>query len=250
VLCSEDVRNILKNEILKIVKDFALMRQSSINNGFDRKIDGTLVTEADIKISNLIKSKIFLLGGNEKFNFYSEEDIGKFELPIIILDPIDGTKELVEGIPECAVSLAIIKNAKEYDYWLFNPFNSQEFFKGQSPIASPSQSSSLVGAVSRTEWSKGLFGKYLDDPEISVSPIGSIANKLMMLANHQLDFVISFRPKNVWDIAAGTLATWDQGYCFYEGGRKVTSLDSSQYQSPLLWCKEGTYDRLKHHFDR
>jgi myo-inositol-1(or 4)-monophosphatase len=105
----------------------------------------------------------------------------------------------------------------------------------------------LSGMVSRSEYHKGLFSN-LKNKKIHLFPRGSIAFKLGLLASSACDFIVSKNPKNVWDIAAGTILVNQRGYHFFEDGKRVEKLDKERYHGLLLWCKDEHLDELMAEF--
>ncbi len=212
------------------------------------KKDQSLVTEMDLYISDLVK-EIFSQS-HPHLHFFSEEDQQSFQFPMIILDPIDGTKEFARGVPECAISLAIM-NTPEINHhqnfaWIFNPFTGFEI--STTDETNPAQSKNLLecttGLVSRTEWSKGLFN---EGPfkNFELIPRGSIAFKLGLLAGGACDFVLSRQPKNIWDLAAGTLIAYSRELAFWEKGKLVKSLDRIKFKNRLLWAHPAHFSQLE-----
>ncbi len=198
------------------------------------------MTEVDQLISDFVKSSPLAEG----FSFYSEEDHSELVFPALILDPLDGTRDFLEGRPECAVSAAWMKSPSLGDSHfavIFNPFTGLTIDSTLSPPWRPKvQPGPWTGMVSRSEWSKGLY----PTPHAEVYrliPRGSIAFKLGLLCSGACDFVVSMRPKNVWDIAAGTLLARQRGMEFWSAGKKIESLEATHYQSPLIW---GTPDKI------
>lgn len=205
------------------------------------KTPGDPVTVIDISISNDVKE----ISGVHNWHFYSEEEARDWKLPLIIIDPIDGTRELIERRPECAVSIALIKNwdftSSENEGWIFNPFTTETFTNETGKLKNPEDKQ--VGYVSRTETKHGLF-KNIKDTKIEIKDVGSIAYKLGLLASGKIDFVISLRPKNIWDIAAGTILCEKMGLEFYSEGKRVTEITKELYRPPLLWCKPNSFSSL------
>lgn len=174
------------------------------------KIDGSPVTEADIKINDFLKS--YLLETEEQW-LSEETSEKKFNGDLgWIVDPIDGTKEYTQNIPEWAVSIAYVKNKKIIAAGICNPRlsisvigyrskDSTSHFKisGKKP---PHFSPPPTLLVSRSELKRGDWDNFNPAP-LNIVPCGSIANKICMLLAGFCDAVISLRPKNVWDIAAG-----------------------------------------------
>ncbi len=213
----------------------------------DIKDDGSIVTSADIEISSFVSE---LLKGE---HFFSEEEEGSLDFPSYILDPIDGTREFSKGSGECVTSLAFMASSTISDKgswgWLYAPLNGLEIDSNDSFVAvqARDEDSSLLGMVSRTDHAKGLFDdKAFKAPGIRFVERGSIAFKLGLLSVSACDFVFSATPKNIWDIAAGTVILDKKGYKLFNRLGEVRLLDAERVDGPLLWCKEKNYTRLKY----
>lgn len=206
------------------------------------KTPGDPVTIIDITISNTVKE----ISQRENLHFYSEEGPRDWRLPLIIIDPIDGTRELIERRPECAVSVALIRDwdftSSQNEGWIFNPFTAETFTE-ESLNDRPSEEK-LIGYVSRSEWKAGLF-QNISESHIELKPVGSIAYKLALLSRGEIDFVVSLKPKNIWDIAAGTVLCEKLGLEFYSQGKRVTKITNELYHPPLLWCKKEKAEFFK-----
>lgn len=232
-----------KTVILELTKKLEVYwgSKASSNIKIDLKEDKSFITEIDLFVSSLIKEELRCHPSYSDFTFFSEEDFKEYVFPCAILDPIDGTRELIKGRPECAVSLALMKtpdidNSENYA-WLYNPFSGFSLDTSIPFVASLEKSSQkYLSLVSRTEFHKGHYSKYANHPLIDITPRGSIAFKLGLLASGACDFVISLEPKNVWDIAAGTILCAQRGIHFYEDGRRITRLDRQKYEGALIWA--------------
>lgn len=207
------------------------------------KQDGSPVTELDLFLSShveLLMEKHF-----PNVTFYSEEKFSDWSFPLLALDPLDGTKEYIEGRDEWALSIGIFPDENfNGDGWVYNPKTKECFSKAESgPFASKDV---YTGEVSRSEWEKGLFKNILSH-KFKVSPMGSIAYKLGRLSDRKCDFVVSLRPKNIWDIAGGTIICKQAGLKFYSQGKEVTSVQKL-YEPPLIWCHEKLFSELSKTF--
>jgi myo-inositol-1(or 4)-monophosphatase len=205
------------------------------------KADHSIVTEIDHLVSELIKAE-----SNPKDCFYSEEDFDHLTFPAVILDPIDGTIEFAAGKPECALSYAYMKSPRLIDgeAWIYNPFTGFEITsEGEFVTPTTFHQEKRLGLVSKTEWQKGLY-KNIDESAVSISPRGSIAFKLGLLACGACDFIVSKKNKNIWDIAAGSILLEKRGFSFYERGIKLERLDKLEYLAPLIWCREEDFISL------
>ena len=213
------------------------------------KADGTPVTEMDYFISELVKKSF--ADTYPDLHFLSEEDPCTFKFPVLVLDPVDGTRELIRGNPEWAISLAILYSPQLDDprnfAWIFNPASGFEL--GEIAPSHPSSSSTddsshsiLQGLISHTEWP---YIKKDVTPSIQLQPCGSIAFKLGRMSRGECDFVFSKRPKSLWDIAAGSLLARWRGFSFWQGKCKVEKLNQIRWSGPFLWTKPKHYAALE-----
>ncbi|OIQ16751.1 MAG: hypothetical protein BM556_13900 [Bacteriovorax sp. MedPE-SWde] len=214
----------------------------------DVKKDKSFVTEFDLYISDRVK-EIFLKR-HPDFHFYSEEDPESFEFPAIVLDPIDGTREYVKGYGECAVSLAILHSDRVDDPnnfgWIYNPFSGFEISNNlHVPVEQRETVPPTISVmVSRSEWENNLIHHELGR-DIVVTPMGSIAYKLGLLAGGACDVVVSKRDKNVWDIAAGVLICHSRGILSFSDGEPITRLNKKTFKKTFIWGKPREIDRVK-----
>jgi myo-inositol-1(or 4)-monophosphatase len=211
------------------------------------KSDRTLVTEVDHALSDFIKAHPLAAG----LHLHSEEEHTRLAFPGLIVDPLDGTRDFVEGRAECAVSVAWMASAAldgPQSALVYNPFTGFALHTGHPTGWVPKvQTGPWSGLVSRSEWGKGLFDDVVDS-QLLLAPRGSIAFKLALLAAGSCDFVVSRRPKNVWDIAAGTLLAHRRGMEFWSAGKRVTSLEDESYPAPLFWGRPETVADLRQVF--
>jgi myo-inositol-1(or 4)-monophosphatase len=140
-----------------------------------------------------------------------------------IVDPLDGTKEFIAGIPEYAVSIALVLDAEPVVGVVHNPMTGESFwgargrgaFAGDRPLRL-SRCTELADSVllsSRTEQSRGQVDAWKDAVK-EVRPIGSVALKLALVAAGRGDVWLSMAPKNEWDVCAGHLLVREAGGTF------------------------------------
>ena len=205
------------------------------------KDDGSILTNVDEQFSKITDDWVKRYWND--FNFFSEEDQQSFEFPMAVLDPIDGTNEFASGSSQYCYSLAMMEspelaNTKNWAY-IYNPSTGFELLSSKNFLPRYRSLTPLLGFVSRSEYAKGLHGNFSINKELSIVPVGSIALKLAFLAVGSCDFVYSLRPKNIWDIAAGTILCHQRGIAFYENGELVTSLDKKVFKPPLIWAHKS-----------
>jgi myo-inositol-1(or 4)-monophosphatase len=129
-----------------------------------------------------------------------------------VVDPLDGTKEFIEGVPHFVVSVALVENGNPIIGVLFNPVTKELFmayngggaFLDDKPIRclTKDEVRAMVILNSRSETRRGLWTPF-DGTFGELRAIGSVAYKLGLTAAGKADIFASLRPKNEWDICAG-----------------------------------------------
>ena len=179
------------------------------------------VTAADLEADRTLHR--ILLEGAPGTGWLSEETVDspkRLEADEVwIVDPIDGTKEFIQGIPEFAISVGLAVGGRMRVGVIYNPAKDELFVAERGggvrlngEVAAVSARSELHGATldaSRSETRRGEFDRYRDS--FDVLPMGSIAYKLARVAAGRADLTWSLGPKNEWDIAAGVLLVQEAG---------------------------------------
>jgi myo-inositol-1(or 4)-monophosphatase len=187
------------------------------------------VTTADLEANRLIRETI-----RDRFPadaWLSEEDKDGAErlqnARVWVIDPIDGTKEFIEGVPQFAVSIAFVENGRPKAAVVFNPAQEQLYkaaegrgaFLNEQPIHVTARST-VDGArllVSRSEPQR-KFQVFVQRCEIK--PIGSIAYRLAKVAAGHGDGTLTFRSIYEWDVCAGVLMVEAAGGRVVDGSGK------------------------------
>lgn len=178
----------------------------------EKKAGGDPVTEADVLLDQVLKEA--LLGPGE--GWLSEEtadDLSRLEKERVwIVDPIDGTREFIEGIPEWCISVALVENGHPVCAGICNPAADQLFLgaagKGvtlNGRSVRVTDKAELAGArilASRSEVKRGEWLRFEGAP-FEIVPMGSVAYKLACVAAGLADATFTLVPKNEWDVAAG-----------------------------------------------
>lgn len=170
------------------------------------------VTEADRALDAVLRHTL-LREGEGWLSEESVDDPSRLEKSRVwVVDPLDGTREFVLGLPEFCASIAFVEDRRAVAGGIFNPatketiigaIDSGVFYNGQP--AQPSQRTSLKGAVilaSRSEVKRGEWQQFADG-EFQVRPMGSVAYKLALVAAGRADVTFTLTPKHEWDVAAG-----------------------------------------------
>ena len=180
------------------------------------------VTTADREADFYLKS--VLTKARPNYGWLSEETAdtsNRLDKEMVwIVDPLEGTKEFIEGIPHFVVSVALVKNGEPIIGVLHNPVTKDIFhaIKGNGTFLNDKvhnctikdSTLDMVILNSRSETSKGLWEPYkLQFKELK--PIGSVAYKMGLTAVGDADIFATLRPKNEWDICAGTCLINESG---------------------------------------
>jgi fructose-1,6-bisphosphatase/inositol monophosphatase family enzyme len=238
-----DKKQLLNHSLAKIMFD----QMSEIDSLVQRfpqaaiqlKSDGTPVTELDLQLSALVEA--LMLNHFPQVTFYSEEKFSEWSFPLLALDPLDGTREYIDGRDEWALSIGLFPTSQfSGEGWVYNPKTSECFSQGILRSFTPKDI--YQGVVSRSEWKSGYF-KNVNQSQFEIIPMGSIAYKLGRLSSGKCDFVVSLRPKSIWDIAGGTLLCQQAGIKFYSQGKEVTQVEK-EYPAPLIWCRPELFSEL------
>jgi myo-inositol-1(or 4)-monophosphatase len=186
-----------------------------VADGFEtaRKSGGDPVTEADLAVDSLLRE--MLLQPDE--GWLSEETVDDPERlersRVWIVDPLDGTKEFVTGIPEWCVSVGLVIDGFAVAGGIANPATGERVIgavgqgvRCNGTPATVRDGDSLEGVevlASNSEIKRGEWERF-EDAEFTVRPCGSVAYKMGLVAGALGDVTWTLVPKNEWDVAAGT----------------------------------------------
>lgn len=204
------------------------------------KLDGSPVTALDLALSELIEQ--MTLKNYQDSIFYSEEKFSAWGFPLMAIDPLDGTREYLKARPEWALSIGHFPTEQfQGEGWVYNPM-TKELFHSENPKSLFKYKTNYQGEVSHSEWEKGFYDK-IKSEKFKLRPVGSIAYKLGRLSAGKIDYVVSLAPKNVWDIAGGSLLCQRSRIKFYSQGKEVTKVQKL-FLPPLIWCHEELFGEL------
>lgn len=179
------------------------------------------VTDADFAADELLHARLLALlpaaGWLSEETADNAERLGQRR--VWVVDPLDGTKEFVMGIPEFSVSVALVEEGEPVLAVIHNPATGDLYAarRGHGVVyngspATVSRHDEVAGArvdASRSEMKRGEFEPFA--PFVDLTVMGSIAYKLARVAAGQADATWSRGPKHEWDICAGTLLVGEAG---------------------------------------
>jgi myo-inositol-1(or 4)-monophosphatase len=188
------------------------------------------VTDADLEANRAIAG--FLRDAFPGYGWLSEEtedDKSRLDCARVwIVDPLDGTKEFITGVPEFSIAIALADHHEPVLGVTYNPVRREMFWAARGfgchlnrRRVRVSRTRTLRRATvlaSRSETARGEWQVF--HGRLKVSPTGSVAYKLAMVAAGMGDGTFTRLPKNEWDIAAGAALILEAGGC-------VTGLDGA-----------------------
>lgn len=176
------------------------------------KIGHDPVTEADRAVDAVLRKELL----REDEGWLSEESVDDFsrleKRRVWVVDPLDGTREFVAGIPEFCVSVAMVEDGRPVAGGICNPATDEIFLgavgsgvtRNGKPVQA-SRRSKLDGALvlaSRSEVKRGEWKKF-ESSNFKIRPMGSVAYKLALVSAGLADLTFTLVPKHEWDVAAG-----------------------------------------------
>jgi len=202
------------------------------------------VTAADKAVDAVLRQNLL----REDEGWLSEEsadDLSRLDKSRVwVVDPLDGTREFVMGLPEFCVSIGFVENGKPVAGGIYNPATKETFlgavdcgvlYNGQ--LARPSQRTTLAGALvlaSRSEVKRGEW-KAFENGGFKVQAMGSVAYKLALVAAGLADVTFTLTPKNEWDVvAAAALVQSAGGFVSTLEGTNLTANRRDPLLSGLL----------------
>lgn len=193
---------------------------------FAHKVNSDPVTMADLEVDHALREELL----DEGEGWLSEETADNADRlsqqRVWVVDPLDGTREFVQGIPEWCVSIGLVEDGQAIAGGILNPAAD---FLALGAVGhgcslngievTSKQVSSLDQALvlaSRTEVGRGEWQHWNEAP-FSIQPMGSVAYKLALVACGRADATWTLVPKHEWDVVAGTALVGAAG------GRVLTS---------------------------
>jgi myo-inositol-1(or 4)-monophosphatase len=182
---------------------------------------GQVVTEADLAVDALLHD--MLRGARPDDGWLSEERVDDRSRMrcrrVWMVDPIDGTRAFAEGVPQFAISIALVEGGEPLLGVVLNPATGERFEASRGGGAwlngqrlSVSTCTALADAKllsSRTEMKRRHWPSMI--PEARFTAIGSLAYKLALIAGGRFDGLVSLRASHDWDIAAAQLIVGEAG---------------------------------------
>ncbi|HEX6299139.1 MAG TPA: 3'(2'),5'-bisphosphate nucleotidase CysQ [Acidimicrobiia bacterium] len=197
----------------------ALTAAADVLRRFDRetiqehkKSGGDPVTEADVAVDAVLRG--YLQEDGE--GWLSEEtadDSSRLDSSLVwIVDPLDGTREFIDGLPEFCTSVAAVVDGVPLAGGIVNTAANVEVIGAQGvgvmcngrrvtqPVIPPLETIRVL--ASRSEFNRGQWS-VVEAEGIRVKPMGSVAYKLGRVAAGMDHLTWTPVPKHEWDVAGG-----------------------------------------------
>ena len=182
--------------------------------------DRSPVSEADIAVNDLLRTRLTALVPEAGWLSEETED----HLPdramasAWIVDPIDGTRAFINGLPDWTISVALVEHGRPLLAAVYAPVTDEMFLSLRDAGATRN---GVAIASSRGEALGGakLAGpkRYLDrlsrlDPSIIAQPkVHSLALRFARIAQGELDAAFASPGSHDWDLAAADLLVHEAG---------------------------------------
>ena len=216
-----------------------LMRYYGTDYEVGSKGKNNPVTIADTEADSAIKA--ILMHAFPDYGWLSEETVDNDERlskrRVWIVDPLDGTKEFINKIPEFCVAIGLSDDGEPVVGVTYNPITQEMWWSGRgmgchlgdhrvrATRTRVLQRASVL--ASRSETARGEWEVF--HGVLKAVPKGSVAYKLAMVAGGKADATFTRSPKNEWDIGSGAAL-------IIEAGGKMTDIDGN----PMVFNKKIT----------
>ena len=178
------------------------------------KGDGSPLTQADTEANAFLHAELGKLFPQAKWlSEESADDLSRLDAEWLwVVDPVDGTKEFVNRIPELAVSVGLVRHGRVFLGGVLNPIANEggvgfvsgenEFWGFAPSVAPAAELAKATVSLSRTEVKRGDILECVKTLG-QARPVGSVAYKLLRVAAGVDDLTLSIQPKSEWDICGG-----------------------------------------------
>jgi myo-inositol-1(or 4)-monophosphatase len=207
------------------------------------KANGSPVCEADVALDDLLRER--LSGAAPEYGWLSEEsadDSGRLSARRVwIVDPIDGTRAYLGGLPDWAVSAALVENGRPILAAIFAPIEQALF------SAILGEGARLNGDKIRVTDGPELSGRTIAGPRghltklaaavpgiVMVPKVHSLALRFARVAQGSLDAALASGSSHDWDVAGADLLVHEAGGALTTMGGEVPKYNQPEPVHPAL----------------
>jgi myo-inositol-1(or 4)-monophosphatase len=207
------------------------------------KNNSSPVCEVDIAVNDLLRER--LSDAADGIGWLSEEsldDPARMQArQLWIVDPIDGTRAYIGGLPDWSISVALVENGRPVVAAVFAPVADEMFFATAGAGATLNNSpikvttGTLDGA--RAAAPAGYLNRLraLDPRLVAVPKIHSLALRFARVAGGQIDAAFASGNSHDWDLAAADLLVHEAGGALTTfAGQLLTYNRADPVHAPLV----------------
>jgi myo-inositol-1(or 4)-monophosphatase len=178
------------------------------------------VSEADIAVDRLLRER--LTGEGSGVGWLSEESVDDATRLgaryVWIVDPIDGTRAYLAGLPDWTVSAALVEDGRPIAACLYAPV-TEEFFMAVANRGATCNGASIAATTgasllhARIAGPKGFLDRLaaVAPPFTAMPRVRSLALRLARVAQGVCDIAIAGGNSHDWDLAAADLLVHESG---------------------------------------
>ncbi len=204
------------------------------------------VTEADLQIDALLRDHLGT--ARPDYGWLSEEtkDDGSHQNAArsFVVDPIDGTRAFIKGLPFFTVALAIIEKGKVICGAVYNPVHDELYAArlggGARLNGAPihvSEKDTLEGCKMLAPQDLFLQKKWRNHwPTMHCGQCNSMAYRMVLVASGAWDATVTLKTKSDWDIAGADLIAREAGACVTAPSGQAFVYGRSETTKPGVIC--------------
>ena len=201
------------------------------------KAGSSPVCDADVSVDRLLHERLSAEGsGIAWLSEESVDDPARLAARYVwVVDPIDGTRAYLAGLPDWAVSVALVDHGRPVAACLYAPV-TEEFFSAVAGKGATRNGVAIAAsggaslAQARIAGPKGLLERFAEvaPPFVVMRRLPSLALRLARVAQGTFDAAIAGGNSYDWDLAAADLLV-------HEAGGAITSFGGGPviYNGPV-----------------
>lgn len=197
------------------------------------------VTAADLELDRVLRAELERPGEGWLSEETADDHARLQHSRVWVVDPLDGTREFVSGIPEWCVSIGLVEDGRPVAGGILAPQSGHLIlgaegwgvtFDGEpARCTTPEDIEGALVLASRSEVKRGEWNRFFSTP-VSIRNMGSVAYKLGLVGAGQADATWTLVPKHEWDVAGGAAIVLAGG-----GGVMLPDGTDVSFNQPTPW---------------
>jgi myo-inositol-1(or 4)-monophosphatase len=211
----------VRNRLAAAVREAGALALTTFRGKLKSWIKGksSPVSEADLAVDALLRERLLAIRDAAWLSEETEDDPARLQKPEAwVVDPIDGTRAYLAGLPDWTVSAALVRHGRPVVAALYAPVREELFLSvcGQGATLNDAQIHVSGGAdIAGAKFSASK--QRLDtlaalEPRIErIARVPSLALRLALVANGALDGTFTAPNSHDWDLAAADILVHEAG---------------------------------------